>query len=254
MLGLAEKTEVEMPIAEQVGQVLYEGVSSPSRSPQADDSPAEGGELSDKTRISRLPERGVDDRVVINQILDQGLVCHVGYVVDGRPVVIPTMYVRDGDRILVHGSNTAGMIKAVRRGSPLCVTVTHLDGVVVARSGFNSSANYRSVVIHGEGRILTGEEHHRALDLTVDGLIPGRVGEIRAPTESELKQTSIFELSLDEVSAKVRNDGPHDEEGDLGTGVWAGVIPFSMTAGEPVPSNDLEEGVPVPPYVEDYRR
>ena len=210
--------------------------------------------MSDKTRLNRLPERGVDDRDAIYSILDEGLVCHVGYVTGGRPVVIPTLYVRDGDRLLIHGSNTAGTIKAVRRGSPLCVTVTHIDGVVVARSGFNSSANYRSVVVHGHGRLLAGEDHLEALDLIVDKLIPGRMSDIRPPTDSEIKQTSVFELSLEQVSAKMRDDGPHDDQEDLGTGVWAGVIPLTMTAGKPVPSDDLEDGVPVPPYIEDYRR
>lgn len=210
--------------------------------------------MSDKTRLNRLPERGVGDRDVIYSILDEGMICHLGYVVDDRPVVIPTLYVRDGDRLLIHGSNTAGMIKAVRRGSQICATVTHFDGLVVARSGFNSSANYRSVVVHGQGRLLSDVEQMRALDIIVERLIPGRTADVRASTESEIKQTSVFEVPLDEVSAKVRTGGPHDEPEDLGRGVWAGVIPLTAEFGEPIPSQDLEEGVPVPGYLNPYHR
>lgn len=209
--------------------------------------------MSSKTSINRLPERGVEDLEQIHAILDDGLICHVGYVIDKRPVVIPTLYVRDRDRLLIHGSNTAGMVKAVRQGSPLCVTVTHLDGIVVARSGFHSSANYRSVVVHGTGRILEGEERVTALDLIVDGLIPGRVADVRAPTETETKQTSVFELSLDEVSAKVRTGEPQDDAEDLESDAWAGVIPLSVVAGEPEPSSDLRDGIPTPDYLRPYR-
>jgi nitroimidazol reductase NimA-like FMN-containing flavoprotein (pyridoxamine 5'-phosphate oxidase superfamily) len=209
--------------------------------------------MSSKTSINRLPERGVEDREQIHAILDDALICHVGYVIDKRPVVIPTLYVRDGDRLLIHGSNTAGMVKAVRQGSPLCVTVTHLDGIVVARSGFHSSANYRSVVVHGTGRILEGEEGVTALDLIVDGLIPGRVANVRAPTTAETKQTSVFELSLDEVSAKVRTGEPQDDAEDLESDAWAGVIPLSVVAGEPEPSSDLRDGIPTPDYLRPYR-
>lgn len=209
--------------------------------------------MSDKTTINRLPERGVHDRDRINAILDDGLVCHVGYVIDGRPVVIPTLYIRDGDRLLIHGSNTAGMVKAVRQGSPLCVSVTHLDGIVVARSGFHSSANYRSVVVHGTGRILEGEERAEALDVVVDGLIPGRVADVRPPTEAEVKQTSVFELPLDEVSAKVRTGGPQDDPEDLDSAAWAGVVPLSVVAGDPEPSADLRDGIETPGYLRHFR-
>lgn len=209
--------------------------------------------MSDKTTINRLPERGVEDRDQINAILDDGLICHVGYVIDQRPVVIPTLYVRDGDRLLIHGSNTAGMVKAVRQGSPLCVTVTHLDGIVVARSGFHSSANYRSVVIHGTGAILESEEKLTALDLIVDGLIPGRLADVRPSTEVEVKQTSVFELSLDEVSAKVRTGDPQDDPEDLDSDAWAGVVPLGVVAGEPEPSSDLRDGIPAPDYLRPYR-
>lgn len=210
--------------------------------------------MSDKTRIGRLPERGVPDREALYSILDEALICHAGYVIDERPVVIPTLFARDEDRILLHGSNTSGLIRAARHGSPLCVTVTHLDGLVVARSGFNSSANYRSAVIHGMGRLLEGEEHKRALDLTVERLLPGRLKDVRAPTESELKQTSVVELLLTEWSVKARSGGPGDDVADLTSDAWAGVVPMRMVAGPPVPSDDLRPGIPTPDYVDPYVR
>lgn len=208
----------------------------------------------EKTTIGRLAERGEFDRVVIDSILDEGVVCHVAYVIDGRPVVIPTLYVRDGDRVLLHGSNSMGLSKAVRRRSPLSVAVTHLDGLVVARTGFHSSANYRSVVIHGEGVILEGDEHVEALDLVVAGLIPGRPDDMRAPTESEIKQTTVVALSLDEASAKIRTGDPIDDPDDIGTGVWAGVLPVELSYGDPKPAADLEPGVPTPDYLIDFER
>ena len=208
----------------------------------------------DSTRIRRLPERGVTDRDQSHAILDEGFVCHVGYVTDGRPVVIPTLYARDGDSLLLHGSTGAGFVRAVRRGSPISVAVTHIDGLVVARTGFHSSANYRSVVAHGQGRLLEGEELDRALDVIVQVLIPGRPPDMRSPTEAEVRKTGVVSLALDEVSAKVRTGPPIDEKEDLGTGVWAGVIPMQMVAGEAIPAPDLEAGVPVPDYLRPYKR
>lgn len=210
--------------------------------------------MSDKTRIRRLPEREVSHRAEINQILDEGFVCHAAYVTDGRPVVIPTLYVRDGDRLILHGSKISGLAKAAAARAPLCVSVTHVDGLVVARSGFHSSANYRSVVIHGIGKVLEGGESRMALDLIVEKLVPGRLADIRPPTKTELRQTAAIELPLTEMSAKARSGGPHDDEADLGTGVWAGVVPLSLVAGPAVPADDLEAGVPVPPYLEQYTR
>jgi hypothetical protein len=210
--------------------------------------------MTDKTRIGRLPERGVDDMVTIQAILDEGLVCHVAYVVDGRPVVLPTLYARDGDRVLLHGSNSMGLARAVRGGSPLSVAVTHLDGVVVARSAFNSSANYRSVVIHGTGVILDGSEKDQALDALVDRLIPGRLGDVRPSTVTEIRQTTVIALPLDEVSAKVRSGGPNDDEADLDLDTWAGVVPFFTVVGEPTPAKDLRPGIDIPDYLRSFRR
>ena len=204
--------------------------------------------------IRRLPEKSVDDRAVIDAILDEGFVCHVAYLNDSRPVVIPTLYMRDGDTCLLHGSTASGIAAAARRGSPLSIAVTLVDGLVVARSGFESSVNYRSVVIHGHGTVLTGDAHRRALDLMVEGLIPGRLADIRPPTDIELRKTAVVAVPLDTISAKVSEGPPEDDVADLGTGVWAGVVPMTTVYGHPEPSPDLEPNVEVPDYLIGYRR
>lgn len=210
--------------------------------------------MTDKTRIRRLPERSVDDREVIEGILDEGFVCHAAYVIENRPVVIPTLYVRDEDRVLLHGSNSMGLARAVRAGSPLSVAVTLVDGLVLARSSFNSSANYRSVVIHGTGRLLEGDEKAAAFDVIVEKLVPGRLVELRPSTQTEMAQTSVVSLPLEEVSCKVRQGGAEDEGDDLLQPVWAGVVPTRLVFGEPVPEIDLADGIEVPDYLRPYRR
>ncbi|HSM44826.1 MAG TPA: pyridoxamine 5'-phosphate oxidase family protein [Acidimicrobiia bacterium] len=210
--------------------------------------------MTDKTLIRRQPERAITDRATIEEILDEGFVCHAAYLTDGRPVVIPTLYVRDGDRILLHGSNSMGLARAVRSDSPLSVAVTHVDGIVVARSAFNSSANYRSVVIHGKGHLLVRQAKKEAFDVIVDRLIPGRLGDLRPSTDTEIAQTAVIELGLEEVSAKARSGGPADDPADLETDVWAGVIPLSLTFGEVVPDRDLRPGIEPPDYLKPYRR
>jgi hypothetical protein len=206
------------------------------------------------TTIRRLPEKSVDDRAAIDAILDEGFVCHVAYLIDHRPVVIPTLYVRDGDTCLLHGSTASGIAAAARRGSPLSIAVTLVDGLVVARSGFESSVNYRSVVIHGHGTVLSGDAHRRALDLMVEGLIPGRLADIRPPTDMELRKTAVVSVPLDTISAKVSAGPPEDDIADLGTGAWAGVVPMTTTYGDPEPSPDLEPNVDVPDYLTAYKR
>lgn len=210
--------------------------------------------MTDKTQIRRLPERGTDDLETIRAILDEGFVCHAAYVTDGRPVVIPTLYARDGDRLLLHGSNSMGLARAVREGSPLSVAVTHIDGLVVARSAFHSSANYRSVVIHGHGRLLRPDEKVVAFDTIVETLIPGRLADLRASTEAETRQTAIIELALDEMSAKIRSGGPNDEPEDMELDVWAGVVPFRLVPSDPVPSHDLSPRINTPEYLKAYQR
>ena len=210
--------------------------------------------MSDKTRIGRLPERGTDDLEVIHKILDHGLICHAAYLIGERPVVIPTLYVRDGDQLLLHGSNNAGLVRACRQGSPLSVAVTHIDGLVVARSGFHSSANYRSVVVHGHGVLLKDEDHEHALDIVLDKLIPGRSNDIRGANASELKQTAVIALSLDEMSAKLRTGGPHDDPEDIDPQIWAGVVPIATIYGHPIPADDVDANLDPPDYLTNYQR
>lgn len=208
----------------------------------------------DPTLIRRLPEKAVSDLDTIYQILDEGFVCHVAFLNNGRPVVIPTLYARRENSIILHGSTAAGMTRAVRRGSPLSIAVTLVDGIVVARSGFNSSANYRSVVVHGHGRILQGQDHIDALDRTVESLIPGRLEELRRPTEIEIRQTATIEVPLETVSAKVSSGPPEDDVEDMEASVWAGVIPLKLVPGDPIPDPDLVSGTTLPDYLDPYRR
>ena len=205
-------------------------------------------------QIRRHPELGVDDPSQVYAILDEGFVCHVAYIIEDRPVVIPTLYVRDGTAILLHGSPASGIVMAARRGSPLSIAVTHVDGVVVARSGFQSSINYRSVVIHGHGVVLDDLAHERGLDLMVEGLIPGRLSDVRRPTTKELRKTSVVSVPIDVLSAKVSDGPPEDEEFDMGTGVWAGVVPIEVAYGVPIPSPDLESDLITPDYLTSFRR
>lgn len=208
-----------------------------------------------KTSIRRLAERGSEDTDVIKAILDEGFLCHVGYLRDERPVVIPTLYARDGDRIILHGSTGSGITRAVRARSPLSIAVTLIDGLVIARSAFHSSANYRSVVIHGHGTILEGAEHNRALDITLEALIPGRSSDVRSSTEVELRQTASIAVPLTEVSAKVRTGPPGDDPSDLeNPTVWGGVIPMALVAGQPVPDDHVADGTKIPDYLNPYVR
>lgn len=207
------------------------------------------GHEKDRYAVRRLPERSTRDTGVVEAILDEGLVSHTTYVMDGLPVVIPTLYARRGRSILLHGSNSMGIARAVRAGSPLSVAVTLIDGIVVAKSAFHSSANYRSVVIHGTGRLLDHDEKTRALDCIVDTVLPGRRADLRPSTRSEIRQTAVIELGLDTAWAKVRSGGPSDDPADLDAPVWAGVIPLRLHAGSPVDNGD---GIPVPDYVAEF--
>ncbi len=207
------------------------------------------GAPSDRVRVRRKPDRGHYDREVIDAILDAGLVAHVGYVVDGQPYVIPTFHWRDGDRVYWHGSTASRMIRTIESGAPICLTVSLVDSIILARSGFNSSADYRSVVVVGVARAVTGDEKVRALERFVDALAPGRSAEVRPMTEKELKQTAVVALSLDEASAKVRDAGFGDDPDDAAWPVWAGTIPVRLAFGEPVPAPDLPAGIEVPENV-----
>lgn len=190
---------------------------------------------SERTTVKRLAKRGVYEREAIYAILDEAPICHVGFVVDGAPVVIPTIHWREGDELYFHGSAASRMLRSLRGGVDACVTVTLLDGLVLARSAFHHSMNYRSVVVFGKAREVTErEEKLRALDRLVEHVVPGRSAVVRPPNESELRQTLVLALPLSEASAKVRTGGPIDDEEDYALPVWAGVIPIALTKGEPI--------------------
>lgn len=208
-----------------------------------------------RATVRRLPERGRYDRDVIDAILDEGLICHLGFVVDGAPFVIPTLHGRDGDTVYVHGSAASHALKTLSQGAPACLTVTLVDGLVLARSAFHHSINYRSVMLFGTARLVTdSEEKMRALEAVTQHVIPGRWADVRTPNEKELKATSVLALPIDEASAKVRTGGPKDDEPDYALSVWAGVLPLGMSVGEALPDAVLPAGIAVPEYVRRYSR
>jgi len=205
--------------------------------------------------VRRLPERGRYDRQTVESILDEGLVCHVGFVDGGQPFVVPSAYARLGDRLVIHGSAASRMVNVLAAGAPACVTVTLLDGLVLARSGFHHSMNYRSVVVLGAATEVTApEEKRRALDAIVEHVVPGRVAAVRPPSEKELRATRVVALPLDEISAKVRTGPPKDDEADYTLGVWAGELPLGLGPLEPVADPRLAAGLDPPPHVTGWRR
>lgn len=191
--------------------------------------------VTDRTRIKRKPDRGSYDRDAAEAILDEAFVCHIGFTGDdGHPVVIPTNFARDGDRLLVHGSPASRMLRTLQSGVPMCVTVTLVDGLVLAKSAFHHSVNYRSVVVFGTARAITdADEKRRAFDTIVEHIVPGRTADARGATDAELKGTLVLEVPLDEVSVKVRRGGPIDDADDLALPVWAGVIEMQTTYSAP---------------------
>src|SRR4030088_991962 len=197
-----------------------------------------------RTTLKRLPQRGNHDREVINQILDEGFVCHVGFAVDGRPFVIPTGYARVGDSLVIHGSQASRMLRSLEQGIDVCLTVTLIDGLVLARSAFNHSMNYRSVVVFARATAIDDPfEKVAALRAVSEHMIPGRWDDVRQPNERELQQTTVLSLPLTEASAKVRTGPPLDDEGDYNLPVWAGVIPLRLVADAPVNDPRLPEGI-----------
>jgi nitroimidazol reductase NimA-like FMN-containing flavoprotein (pyridoxamine 5'-phosphate oxidase superfamily) len=205
-----------------------------------------------RTRIKRLHERGHYDRKTVNEILDAGLVCHVGYVIDGQPYVTATAYWRMGGRVYWHGSSASKMLRHQKGGVPVCFTVALLDGLVLARSGFHSSINYRSVMALGEARLVSDpDEKLAALTAFSERLTPGRWLELKPPSAQELKATTVISLELDEVAAKVRTGPPKDEPEDLALPVWAGVVPVATVLGRPEPDPQLLPNIPAPDYLSD---
>jgi nitroimidazol reductase NimA-like FMN-containing flavoprotein (pyridoxamine 5'-phosphate oxidase superfamily) len=208
-----------------------------------------------RTTLKRLPKRGEFDREVVYRILDEGFVCHVAFVVDGQPYAIPTGYGREGDTLYIHGSAASRMLRSLAGGVPVCVTVALIDGLVLARSAFHHSINYRSVVIFGTATIVEdADEKVAALKSFTEHVIPGRWSQIRLPNEQELKATTVLALPLAEVSAKVRTGPPKDDEDDLAYPVWAGVLPLRMAALAPINDPYLLSEIEPPDYILNYAR
>jgi len=207
----------------------------------------------DRSRVRRRPERGSHERAVVEEILDDGLVCHVGFVADGRPIVIPMGYARDGERLLLHGAPASRLVKTLEAGAEACISVTLLDGLVLARSAFNSSMNYRSVVVFGKCRSLAAEDRRKALEILTEHFAPGRGAEARPMSEEEIAGTVVLAVSIDEATAKVRTGDPVDPEEDLSFPVWAGVIPLRLRPGTPIPASNLAAGIEPSRVVTEYR-
>jgi uncharacterized protein len=208
-----------------------------------------------RTRVVREAHRGVYDRETVYRILDEGFLCHVGFVADGQPFVIPTSYGRKDANLYIHGSAASRMLRQMKDGVPVCVTVTLLDGLVLARSVFNHSMNYRSVVILGKAVLVEDpEEKLAALSVLSEHILPGRWDDARQPNERELKQTSVLRLPIEEFSAKVRTGPPIDDAEDYSFPTWAGVVPLEMKAGAPINDPKLDPAREVPSYAKSYSR
>jgi nitroimidazol reductase NimA-like FMN-containing flavoprotein (pyridoxamine 5'-phosphate oxidase superfamily) len=209
----------------------------------------------ERTRVIREPQRGVYDRETIYKILDEGMVCHVGFAADAQPFVIPTLYARVGDAIYFHGSAASRMLRGAATGIPVCITVTLTDGLVLARSVFNHSMNYRSVVALGKATLVEAPaEKVDALHAFTEKILPGRWEDARQPNEKELKATSILKLPLTEVSAKIRSGPVQDDEEDYALPVWAGIVPLHVQAGTPTRDERCDPAIPTPAYAAKYSR
>ena len=209
--------------------------------------------LTERTKLKRIPARGSHELETIYNILDAAFMAHVGFCVNGQPFVIPTNFGREGETLFIHGSAASRMLRELSTGVPACVTVTHVDGLVLARSAFHHSMNYRSVLAFGTARKLEDPERKvHALKIISDHLIRGRWDEVREPNEKEMKQTSVLEFAIEEASAKIRTGGPVDDEEDYSLPVWAGVLPLSLRAAEPKADERLASGTQVPDYVSRY--
>ena len=208
-----------------------------------------------RTTLKRLPQRGSYDRQLINRILDEAFICHVGFMVDGQPMVIPTGYARAGEHLLIHGSQASRMLRHLSQGIDVCVTVTLIDGLVLARSAFHHSINYRSVVVFGRAAMIEDPtEKDAALFALSEHMIPGRWADVRQPNERELQQTTVLSLPITKASAKVRTGPPLDDEEDYALDVWAGVIPLRITADAPVADVRLTANSLIPKYALEYFR
>ena len=209
----------------------------------------------DRTKLKRLPKRGHFDRETVNAILDEGFICHVGFVANDQPFVIPTGYARVDDKLYIHGSQASRMLRSLAGGLDACVTVTIVDGLVLARSAFHHSMNYRSVLVFGHATLVDEpKEKYAALVALSEHIVPGRWADVREPNEQEMKLTTVLCLPLEEASAKIRTGPPLDDEEDYELPMWAGVVPLKLVAGEPVNDPRLPAETPVPDYAAHYKR
>lgn len=212
-------------------------------------------EETDRTRLKRLPKRGNYDSDVINAILDEAFICHVGFVIDGQPYVIPTGFGRVENDLYIHGSSASRMLRELSKGVDVCVTVTLIDGLVIARSAFHHSVNYRSVVVLGKAELVTDiDEKNKALEAITEHIVPGRWADCRWPNDLELKATSVLKLKINEASAKIRTGDPVDDDEDYSLDFWAGVLPLRLTPGEPQDDAKLSPGITPPSYITNYNR
>jgi len=207
-----------------------------------------------RTRLKRRPNRGHHDFDTIAAILDEGFFCHVGFVAHGQPYVIPTGYGRQGRTLYIHGSFASRMLNELAKGIPLCLTVTLADGLVLARSAFHMSVNYRSVVVLGKATLVEGEEKAAALQIISEHILPGRWADVRWPNRKELKATTVLKLGISEASAKIRAGPPVDDDADLAQKCWAGVMPLKIVPGEPIADAQLPSAIPVPDYARGFPR
>ena len=211
--------------------------------------------ITGRSQLRRLPKRGFHDPEIIRAILDATFLAHIGFNVEEQPFVIPTLFGREEDKLFMHGSAASRMLRRLEAGVPACVNVTIVDGLVLARSAFHHSMNYRSVVAFGTARkIEERDEKNHALRVISEHLIRGRWEDVRQPTDNELKATSVLEFSIEEASAKVRTGPPADDEEDYALSMWAGVLPLKLVAESPIPDSRLADGTPIPDYVSRYRK
>jgi hypothetical protein len=212
-------------------------------------------QATDRSKVQRRARLGYHDRVIVNKILDEALVVHVGFVVDNQPFVIPMGYGREGDRLYIHGSTASRMLQTLENGVDLCVTATLLDGIVIARSLFHHEMNYRSVVLFGRATLVEGEnEKIHALEVLSEQIILGRWEQARKPTTQEVKGTTVLEFPIEEGSAKIRSGEPHDNAEDYALPIWAGQLPLQLTAGVPIPDSKLSADIAIPEHLIHYHR
>lgn len=204
-----------------------------------------------RNKVKRVPDRGHYDKETVYAILDEAFVCHVSFVVDGQPFIIPTLYGREENKIYIHGATTSRMIEHLDKGFQLSLAVTHVDGIVLARSAFHHSANYRSTVVYGTAKKVADERKNHALYVISENVLKGRWDEARKPNAKELKATTVLEIEIEQASAKIRTGGPKDEKADYELDIWAGVLPMSVEKGKPYADEVLRNNIPVPKSVSD---